>query len=423
MTDLNRSWFEITLEEEAEKEELLRQQQGISQPDPKEEEKENDTKSTALSSTGKFQTFLSPLKEAPPSAEKREEKDHHSSGLGSRALLRHRIGKRNDIEEKNPFAASPERPTGLGPRASLRHRVGPRNNSTSPERKGAPSPGRFTSRSRTPRHNKRDPDEVASPMSGKKSNKRFKQGTPDHTPDRKKKLTTPRSDTRLLKNRQPNPDLVGKALFGRERRTSETSVQDKELTEKQKVSREKDIVYGKVTVGYQNYKKIVPKSARRKQDPETPKKNKPYSTRSWFSQIKAWKQSLHQWDTPQVGLAARAKYSSNNTDLKRRGILDSHGLLINFTPATVDDVITQIPDDTDDVTNDDNKVVISRADVPLFTFRDQEEDEEYAMLMTGEDLPDEDDPADETYCLSQDSQIGEEEEDELMMEFEEPMFT
>ncbi|CAK1580342.1 unnamed protein product [Parnassius mnemosyne] len=60
--------------------------------------------------------------------------------------------------------------------------------------------------------------------------------------------------------------------------------------------RQKQIDYGKNTVGYHNYIKDVPIDKRTKEDPKTPDKYTKYSRRSWDALIKIWRIKLHQYD-------------------------------------------------------------------------------------------------------------------------------
>ncbi|KAI8436858.1 hypothetical protein MSG28_010311 [Choristoneura fumiferana] len=61
--------------------------------------------------------------------------------------------------------------------------------------------------------------------------------------------------------------------------------------------RQKQIDYGKNTVGYNNYLQKVPITNRTKDDPKTPDKYAKYSRRSWDTLIKMWRKKLHDYDT------------------------------------------------------------------------------------------------------------------------------
>ena len=57
--------------------------------------------------------------------------------------------------------------------------------------------------------------------------------------------------------------------------------------------REKQIAYGKNTVDYDKYIRMVPKMVRKERMPRTPNKYKKFSRRQWDGLVKNWKQGIH----------------------------------------------------------------------------------------------------------------------------------
>ncbi|GAQ79607.1 hypothetical protein KFL_000340100 [Klebsormidium nitens] len=62
--------------------------------------------------------------------------------------------------------------------------------------------------------------------------------------------------------------------------------------------RQKQIDFGKNTLGYERYLEVTPKAKRQKGDPTTPRIHQVCSKRSWDGQIKKWRRFLHRYDPP-----------------------------------------------------------------------------------------------------------------------------
>lgn len=60
--------------------------------------------------------------------------------------------------------------------------------------------------------------------------------------------------------------------------------------------RQKQIDFGKNTIGYDNYIQSVPKTERTREHPKTPPMHLKYSRRAWDGLVKKWRIQLHQWD-------------------------------------------------------------------------------------------------------------------------------
>jgi len=67
------------------------------------------------------------------------------------------------------------------------------------------------------------------------------------------------------------------------------------------LQRQKQIDYGKNTVGYEKYLKLVPRSKRGPTDPKTPNIYISNSKRAFDGIVKKWRRELHRYDRENVG--------------------------------------------------------------------------------------------------------------------------
>ncbi|GAB5368791.1 hypothetical protein AAMO2058_001350000 [Amorphochlora amoebiformis] len=78
-------------------------------------------------------------------------------------------------------------------------------------------------------------------------------------------------------------------------------VKAEEQNERRLATRQKQIDFGKNTLAYDNYTRLVPRRSRRISErlgahPVTPKKTQICSKRSWDGQVRKWRRLLHGWD-------------------------------------------------------------------------------------------------------------------------------
>ena len=75
---------------------------------------------------------------------------------------------------------------------------------------------------------------------------------------------------------------------------------EKETDPRRLSPRRKEIAYGKNTLGYERYLRMVPKEKRRhpRDHPPTPDPTRKYSKRQFDGIVRAWRRKLHDWDPP-----------------------------------------------------------------------------------------------------------------------------
>ena len=77
---------------------------------------------------------------------------------------------------------------------------------------------------------------------------------------------------------------------------------EKETDPRRLSQRRKEIAYGKNTLGYERYLRMVPKENRRhpRDQPPTPAPTRKYSKRQFDGIVRAWRRKLHDWDPPKT---------------------------------------------------------------------------------------------------------------------------
>lgn len=88
----------------------------------------------------------------------------------------------------------------------------------------------------------------------------------------------------------PRPDIAST------RSTMPLLVEDPAVVAHRAAQRQKQIDYGKNTLGYQRYTKEVPREKRGKADPCTPDIHSNVSKRAFDGQVKVWRRCLHMYD-------------------------------------------------------------------------------------------------------------------------------
>lgn len=161
-------------------------------------------------------------------------------------------------------------------------------------------------------------------------------------------VTSTRKDDKVMRRskkvisfypqRRLETNLEGRNNLKRRRNTDSSTTDDKDHEEMELETdplilsrRQKQIDYGKNTVGYDRYRSLVPKERRHKKHPSTPPKHKKYSRRAWDGLIRVWRQHLHFWDPPSDGTEISDNFDLGSSDLSSENASDPGSL-----PSTPD---------------------------------------------------------------------------------------
>ncbi|KAI5071158.1 hypothetical protein GOP47_0013409 [Adiantum capillus-veneris] len=82
--------------------------------------------------------------------------------------------------------------------------------------------------------------------------------------------------------------------------------------------RQRQVDFGKNTLGYERYTELVPRCKRKQRDPQTPDPKQVCSKRSWDGQIRKWRRLLHVYDPPREhGEEEAEDFSTDRTILPK----------------------------------------------------------------------------------------------------------
>ena len=108
----------------------------------------------------------------------------------------------------------------------------------------------------------------------------------------------------------PRPDVLSRSGGGRALSTVAAPMPQmtatKETNPRRLAQRQKQIDFGKNTIGYDRYIAAVPKADRERmcdRHPGTPNKERVYSKRQWDGIVRQWRRRLHAWDADEGGAA------------------------------------------------------------------------------------------------------------------------
>ena len=97
------------------------------------------------------------------------------------------------------------------------------------------------------------------------------------------------------------------------------------MDQRRRISREKQIFFGKNTNEYHNYLSVIPKNERRISDPHTPDIESSLSKRKWDRVVRRWRRSLHAFDNVnqqnQVELARALAFRLQNEHNPKKTML------------------------------------------------------------------------------------------------------
>jgi len=154
---------------------------------------------------------------------------------------------------------------------------------------------------------------------------------------------SPRKTDRDLRNKLKRSLKSSDVEIESDSRVIFTKPKEPEIDPEMLARREKQLEYGKNTIDYDTYCRLVPKEDRLDKMPRTPNKKQKYSRRQWDGLVKSWKVQIH--NTVQ---ALEAGGDTEDDHRRRRTDDDDDDMFTDDLPGTGRSSVTSWADEVEE---------------------------------------------------------------------------